>query len=87
MQDTRMIDDINRCLDNSYNLLLNVLPLSNSLDYPSFGCFYCMLLEEWCLHHSANITEVIQEISDLIHAVNSDVGTYRDSIFQDGEEP
>ena len=45
-----------------------------------------MLLEEWCLHHNASITEVIQELSDLIRAVNSDVGTYRDSLFQNSEE-
>ena len=86
MQGTKTIDNINRCLDSSYNLLLSVLPLSNNLDYPAFGCFYCMLLEEWCLHHNASITEVIQELSDLIRAVNSDVGTYRDSLFQNSEE-
>lgn len=86
MQDARMIEDINRCLNSSYNLLLEVIPLSNDLDYPAFGCFYCMLLEEWCLRHNANITKVIEELSNLVHEVNSDVGSYRDSLFWDSEE-
>lgn len=63
------------------DLLQEVLPQTNAMDYPAFGSFYCMLLEEWCLHHQADITEVISEISTLIHDVNAIEGKYQSGIL------
>lgn len=77
--------DLSYDVDSAYSLLHSILPASNQMDYPAFGCFYCMLLEEWCLHHHANITDVIKEISDLIHCVNSEMGAYSDSLFHESE--
>lgn len=33
-------------LESAYEALQEVLPKTNSMDYPAFGGFYCMLLEE-----------------------------------------
>lgn len=77
--------DLSYDVSSAYDLLHSIVPTSNQMDYPAFGCFYCMLLEEWCLHHHASITDVIQEIYDLIHCVNSEMGAYSDSPFHESE--
>ena len=59
-------------------LLYEVAPMTNDMDFPIFGAFYCMLLEEWCLIHEKNITDVISQISRIINSVNSEMGTYCD---------
>lgn len=85
MLDTRTMIDLSYDMGSAYNLLQTVVPTSNQMEYPAFGCFYCMLLEEWCLQHHAKITDVIQEISSLIHSVNSELGAYSDSPFRESE--
>ena len=60
-------DDISCAVSTAYDLLLAVIPTSNKMDYPAFGSFFCMLLEEWCLYHHADVTDVIQEIQKLVH--------------------
>ena len=80
-------DDISCAVSTAYDLLLAVIPTSNKMDYPAFGSFFCMLLEEWCLCHHADVTSVIQEISNLICNVNSEIGSYSDSMLQESEDP
>lgn len=46
-------------MESACNALREVLPTTNSIDYPAFGAFYCMLLEEWCLNHHEHITTSI----------------------------
>ena len=62
----------------TYDALQEILPATNKMDFPAFGSFYCMLLEEWCLSHHRCITEVIDQISMLIHDVNAELGSYGD---------
>ena len=64
-------------IESACNALHEVLPTTNSMDYPAFGSFYCMLLEEWCLAHHEPVTTVIDQISTLIHDVNSELGSYQ----------
>ena len=85
MLNTRTMIDLSHDVGSAYNLLQTVVPASNKMDYPAFGCFFCMLLEEWCLCHHADVTDVIQEISSLIHSVNSEMGAYLDSPFRESE--
>ena len=73
-------------LESAYEALQEVLPKTNSMDYPAFGAFYCMLLEEWCLNHHEHITEVIDQISSLIHEVNSELGSYQGGTLFVGSE-
>ena len=56
-------------LESAYEALQEVLPKTNT----AFGAFYCMLLEEWCLNHHERITDVIDQISSLIHDVKSEM--------------
>ena len=73
-------------MESACNALQEVLPRTNSMDYPAFGAFYCMLLEEWCLNHCERITDVIDQISSLIHDVNSELGSYQgESLFVGSE--
>ena len=73
-------------MESACNALQEVLPRTNSMDYPVFGAFYCMLLEEWCLNHHEHITDVIDQISSLIHDVNSELGSYQGETLFIGSE-
>lgn len=73
-------------MESACNALQEVLPKTNSMDYPAFGAFYCMLLEEWCLNHRERITDVIDQISSLIHDVNSELGSYQGGTLFVGSE-
>ena len=73
-------------MESACNALQEVLPITNSMDYPAFGAFYCMLLEEWCLNHHECITDVIDQISSLIHDVNSELGSYQGGTLFVGSE-
>lgn len=73
-------------LESAYEALQEVLPKTNSMDYPAFGAFYCMLLEEWCLYHRERITDVIDQISSFIHDVNSEMGSYQGESLPVGSE-
>lgn len=68
-------------LKSTYDTLQEVLPRTNNMDYSAFGAFYCMLLEEWCLTHHERITDVIDQISSLIHDVNSEFGSYQGDTY------
>lgn len=73
-------------IESTSKVLEEILPLTNSLEYPIFGSLYCMLLEEWCLSHHENITDIIDQISTLIHDVNSEIGPYRkEALFAESE--
>lgn len=69
-------------LESAYEALQEVLPKTNT----AFGAFYCMLLEEWCLNHHERITDVIDQISSLIHDVNSEMGSYQGGTLFVGSE-
>ncbi|MBQ9016117.1 MAG: hypothetical protein IJ109_08355 [Firmicutes bacterium] len=72
-----MLMSICPSLSYAADILSDLSPKTNRLDYPAFGAFYCMLLEEWCLAHHECITDVIDHLSSLIHDVNSEFGSYQ----------
>lgn len=81
MMTTEYLTDMCPSITAACDLLRDVLPRTDAMDYPAFGSFYCMLLEEWCLHHQMDITEIISEISTLIHDVNTIEGKYQAGIM------
>jgi len=81
MMTTEYLTDMYPSITAACDLLQDVLPRTNAMDYPAFGSFYCMLLEEWCLNHRMDINEIISEISTLIHDVNAIEGKYQSGIF------
>ena len=63
-------------LIGSYRLLQEMAPIIRSLDYGSFGSVWAMLLEEWAKHNHQDAVEVADQLVELIHSVNADLGPY-----------
>lgn len=70
----------------SIALLNEVVPKTNKLDIVSFGSFFCMLLEEWCLTHNEDAPKLALDLAYMVDAVNKSEGKYqRDEPLFEGE--
>ena len=58
----------------SIALLNEVVPKTNKLDIISFGSFFCMLLEEWCLTHNEDAPKLALDLAYMVDAVNKSEG-------------
>ena len=61
----------------AYSLLGDISAETNQLDYPAFGGLWCMVIEEYCRVNQLDVTEVSNEMCNMISEVNHDLGTYR----------
>lgn len=46
------------------------------LSQEAFESCICMLLEEYCKKHELDIVERVDEIRDVVHMVNDELGKY-----------
>ena len=46
------------------------------LSQEAFESCICMLLEEYCKEHDLDIVERVDEIRDVVHMVNEELGKY-----------
>ena len=65
-----------RELETAMNTMTAIIPMTNTMEETAFVPALCMICEEWCRIHHKDITEFIAMISELVTAVNSELGPY-----------
>ncbi len=63
-------------LMNLFDVLQDMIAITNQLDEAAFGSLYCMILEEWCRYHDADVVNQIDMYSQMIKEVNDTCGKY-----------